>query len=135
VDVIPLKQMSNNEDPISSPRLIKTYKLTSRTDDKEAWEACLTAFLRSLQFTLSSIANPDYRAGLVDLEQQDTERTVESLLASGLPLPKSPSLQMDENMQQNGNGRRREREERGWWSLRFQQVLRELQRKDAQTFS
>ncbi|EKM51245.1 uncharacterized protein PHACADRAFT_263285 [Phanerochaete carnosa HHB-10118-sp] len=63
------------------------------------------------------------------------------ILHTGLPLPKSPSLQMRDNQRlgidvnestggKGGNDADREREERGWWTLRFQQVLREVQRRD-----
>ena len=67
----------------------------------------------------------------VDLEV-DTHQSVLSIMASGLPLPKSPSVQLEEVAHgESGNPRQQEREERGWWSLRFQQVLREMQRRDA----
>ena len=63
------------------------------------------------------------------------------ILNTGLPLPKSPSLQLRDNQRlridvskntegRDGSDADREREERGWWTLRFQQVLREMQRRD-----
>jgi len=78
----------------------------------------------------------------------DTYQTIFSLLASGLPLPKSPSVQVMVRTDREGERvldveddkdayrydaemeREREREERGWWSVRFRQVMRELQRRD-----
>jgi hypothetical protein len=62
------------------------------------------------------------------------------ILNTGLPLPKSPSLQLNNNARLTlarrvnsvgaGGDVDKEREERGWWTLRFQQVLREMQRLD-----
>lgn len=53
------------------------------------------------------------------------ENTIQKILASGLPMPKSPSVQLSSG--ERGNVVSREREERGWWSVRFRQVLREVQ--------
>lgn len=56
------------------------------------------------------------------------------ILNTGLPLPKSPSVQLKDNdrlgARDGPSDADREREERGWWTLRFQQVLREMQRQD-----
>jgi hypothetical protein len=96
---------------------------------------------------------------------RDTWLTVSSLLASGLPIPKSPSgelpkldwscptsvtySRMGDKPASNGRshwkghmnpinqqtrekgmaGNVLEREERGWWTLRFQQVLGEMKRQ------
>ena len=69
----------------------------------------------------------------LDLEQ-DTQRGVMAILNSGLPLPKSPSIQLADpgraGTADPSNDHDKEREERGWWALRFQQVLREVQRQD-----
>jgi len=54
--------------------------------------------------------------------------SVSAILASGLPLPKSPSTQMAE---QGADPAQQEREARGWWTIRFQQVLREMQHGSA----
>jgi hypothetical protein len=103
----------------------------------------MLAFERCFQFTLRSLSFPSHSGSHVvhgpnvDLEL-DTERSMLSILASGLPFPKSPSVQLDELVNPNPNpnegsirdAKRLEREERGWWSLRFQQVLREMQRQD-----
>jgi hypothetical protein len=100
----------------------------------------LAAFERCFQFTLRSLSFPSHTGGYLgpnaDLEL-DTQQSVLSLLASGLPLPKSPSIQLDER-ENNGpiiGDKQLEREERGWWSLRFQQVLREMQRQDCTHFT
>jgi hypothetical protein len=69
-------------------------------------------------------------------ESEDTDEArwldseLDALLSSGLPFPKSPSLQQQqEDFIGDGGCSRREREERGWWTVRFQQILRELLRK------
>lgn len=101
----------------------------SRSKWRTAFEQCHHSTLRSLSFPSHSGAYLAHGPG-VDLEV-DTKQSVMSILASGLPLPKSPSLQMDEVKQGIlGDATQLEREERGWWALRFQQVFRELQRQE-----
>ena len=99
-----------------------------QSQNRQEW---LAAFEQCFQFTLRSLSFPS-PSGLpsVDLEL-DTRQSVLSILASGLPLPKSPSIQLDDSVNgQASDAKQLEREERGWWSLRFQQVLREMQRQD-----
>jgi serine/arginine repetitive matrix protein 2 len=101
-------------------------------------EPLTPSWLESLQasarYTIRSLSFPTHsgkylaHGSNVDL-QSDTKLSVMSLLAVGLPVPKSPSLQLDELLAgHEGESRNLEREERGWWSLRFQQVQREVQR-------
>jgi serine/arginine repetitive matrix protein 2 len=99
---------------------------------RSAWAAALRACalhtVRSLSFPTHSGRYLAHGPS-VDLAA-DTASSVRALLAAGLPLPKSPSIQIDDAVR----GRRApehaaEREERGWWALRFQQVLREMQRR------
>lgn len=103
-------------------------------ESKTKW---LSAFRQCSQFTLRSMSFLTHAGGHldhgpdVDLEL-DTHQSVLAIMASGLPLPKSPSVQLDEmSLGESSDARQQEREERGWWSLRFQQVLREMQRRDA----
>ncbi|KAF8123547.1 hypothetical protein EV363DRAFT_1455343 [Boletus edulis] len=50
-----------------------------------------------------------------------------SILAAGLPFPKSPSMQIQESERGlASDSERQEREERGWWSKRFHEVFVEL---------
>ena len=70
--------------------------------------------------THSASACVDQRAASATAVQQP----VLSLLAAGLPLPKSPSMQMAELA--CGGSEQQEREERGWWSKRFHEVFAEL---------
>ena len=59
----------------------------------------------------------------------DTHHALSSLVASGLPFPRSPSGQLpDLWLNDEGHMKGNEREERGWWSLRYQQVFREFLR-------
>lgn len=66
--------------------------------------------------------------------EQDTQQSVMAILNTGLPLPKSPSIQAMDSARVGtadiSTDMDKEREERGWWALRFQQVLREMQRQD-----
>ncbi|EIN12628.1 hypothetical protein PUNSTDRAFT_130885 [Punctularia strigosozonata HHB-11173 SS5] len=96
----------------------------------------LDSLQSSARYTVRSLSFPSHSGKYlahgpsVDVEA-DTKLSVVSLLAAGLPVPKSPSLQMDEILAgRGGEARDLEREERGWWAMRFQQVQREVQRQD-----
>lgn len=98
----------------------------------------LSAFQQCFRFTLRLMSFPSH-SKIYDLSfdvEEDTRHPISSMAASGLPFPKSPSLQLAETQYGKGNesseydASKLEREERGWWSLRFQQVLREIYRQD-----
>lgn len=92
-----------------------------------AFRRCQEYTIRSLSLTASSV---DRRPHYSDTEL-DTRHTLTSILACGLPLPKSPSMQLQESPHCEPEDQTlQEREERGWWTLRFQQVLHEMQRQD-----
>jgi hypothetical protein len=97
----------------------------------EATQRCQRYTIRSLTFPSHSGNYLTHGLG-VDIEA-DTKRSVLSILASGLPLPKSPSIQIEEQAVTEipADDTQAEREERGWWTLRFQQVLREMQRGES----
>ena len=57
------------------------------------------------------------------MDEDGTLRTLSSLVGSGLPLPKSPSGRLLEIGPNADDTLNQEREERGWWSLRFHQVM------------
>ncbi|KAH8109055.1 hypothetical protein DFH11DRAFT_1731320 [Phellopilus nigrolimitatus] len=95
----------------------------------DALEQCYLFTLRSLSFPTHSGRYLAHGSGLD--QEASTRQTVMSILASGLPLPKSPSGQIGElEKGQADDATLREREERGWWALRFQQTLHEMQRED-----
>ncbi|KAF8583695.1 hypothetical protein K439DRAFT_1203085 [Ramaria rubella] len=94
----------------------------------DAFEHCFRFTLRSLSFPSYTAGNSTTSGGTPDLEL-DTKNSVMSILASGLPLPMSPSQQLSEAKKGRPTDLvQGEREERGWWSLRFQQVLKEMER-------
>ena len=106
----------------------------SKKDQDAAW----SAFRRCHAYTLRSLSFPSHSGQYlphgpqVDLEL-DTQKSVMDILNTGLPLPKSPSVQLKDNERLGSrviSDADREREERGWWTLRFQQVLREIRRQD-----
>ncbi|KLO11978.1 Dbl homology domain-containing protein [Schizopora paradoxa] len=92
-----------------------------------AFQRCCLSSIRSLSMPLHS---GTYLLDGLSAEDNNTsnQQTVMSLVASGLPIPKSPSLQLAEPQTTRSLA---EREERGWWSLRFHEVLRELQSREA----
>lgn len=108
--------------------------------------ALLAALQESHKHTVLSLSFPSFsntyltHGPSVDLEL-DTQRSLKAIMDSGLPLPKSPSVQEWEKMSKTSTRAEDgpnhfddpvegERQERGWWTLRFQQVLREMQRKE-----
>jgi hypothetical protein len=88
-----------------------------------AFQECAEYTLRALSFPTQSgkLAAPIPGLGW----DGDSRASVSAILESGFPLPKSPSTQMEEK---GADPAQQEREARGWWALRFQQVLRETQR-------
>lgn len=94
-----------------------------------AFRKCCTATLRKLTFP-----GVDQSEDAFNLSDRafDTHAAVSSLVASGLPIPRSPSGTFPD--MRGGLGSTftgDEREERGWWSLRYRQVFREFQRQDS----
>jgi serine/arginine repetitive matrix protein 2 len=131
LDLLPVHAESLDTGVISSGSRAKTFRI-GLPDDLN-WEQWLSAFERCYHFTLRSLSSPSPSGGShrphLDLDL-DTQQSVLSILACGLPLPKSPSIQLvDLANGPAGDPGQLEREERGWWSLRFQQVLREVQRR------
>jgi len=101
-------------------------------DAKNKW---VTAFQRCFRYTLRSLSFPlstryDEPADGVLGSEGHSRSSVMSILASGLPLPKSPSQQLFQSTEDASSVEdmiEGEREERGWWTLRFKQVLREME--------
>jgi hypothetical protein len=88
-----------------------------------AFQECSEYTVRALSFPTESGKLAAPTPGFV--WDSNPQTSVSAILASGLPLPKSPSAQIAE---QGSDPSEQEREARGWWVLRFQQVLREMQR-------
>ncbi|KAI0764172.1 hypothetical protein BD413DRAFT_680504 [Trametes elegans] len=93
--------------------------------------ALLRALRKCHHHTVRGLSYPSLPAVITDDLELDTRQSLVGILSSGLPLPKSPSMQFQDGAQaqDGGDHTRGEREERGWWTLRFQQVLRELHRE------
>ena len=90
----------------------------------------ISAFQECAEHTFRALSFPTQPGKLVatlpGLRRDNYSQTsVSAILGSDLPLPKSPSTQMAEP---GADPVQQEREARGWWALRFQQVLREMQR-------
>lgn len=86
------------------------------------------------QYTLRALSSLSATNVLVNraVSVMEAQKPVLSILAAGLPLPKSPSMQLEES--ERGLARdseQQEREERGWWSKRFHEVFSELSKHDA----
>lgn len=115
------------------PRLLPGNSEDSRLDSSEAMalEPWLLALRQCSQSTLRKLVFPGHQDTCSD-QLVDTHLAISSLIGSGLPMPRSPSGQLPKIGGTEGDrfiGD--EREERGWWSLRYQQVFREFQRQDS----
>jgi len=86
----------------------------------EQWRS---AFQRCSRSTLRSLSYPTVTAEINYTNCQDPKHLMTPLLDAGLPVPKSPSAQI---LDGQGDSMQQEREERGWWTVRFQQVLQEM---------
>lgn len=136
LDLIPLDVQELSLSLNSRAGTVIELPLQLPTQDGDSERDWLVALHRSRETTLHSLSFPppspeDVLQGPVGDYEQDAYHCVKSILASGLPMPKSPSMQFDEHSlqaQPQADTIELEREERGWWSLRFHQVLREFQR-------
>lgn len=104
------------------------------SQDIKPW---ISAFIKCAQDTLQLLSCPGPRKAIPTEKSQDALMAVSSLVSSGLPIPKSPSGHMPELLarhlpplaeyQTRGDEvRELEREERGWWLIRYRQVLGEI---------
>jgi hypothetical protein len=102
-------------------------------DARKKW---LAAFRQSHQHTIRSLSYP-MEEKLNQPQQQDFLDSLEVIRSAGLPMPKSPSQQLIASPRLLGPHRKvshkeeeieGEREERGFWSLRFQLVMKERRR-------
>lgn len=113
----------------------------------EARRKWFAAFKQCNMHALRTLVYPEAGGGGGE-EGDDFEECLGKIRGAGLPMPKSPSQQMISQMQQNHQnhgyqhgfgqaqgqiGQERdvvngEREERGWWALRFQMMMKEMRR-------
>ncbi|KAI0262113.1 hypothetical protein BC834DRAFT_972323 [Gloeopeniophorella convolvens] len=105
---------------------------TARTQLCQGW---ISAFRECAEYTLRALSFPTQSGRLFAPTpsaawDDNLQTSISAILSSGLPFPKSPSVQLGET---RADSAQQEREARGWWALRFQQVLREMQRGDATT--
>ncbi|KZV70929.1 hypothetical protein PENSPDRAFT_606685 [Peniophora sp. CONT] len=139
LDLLPIDadDLKSGVDPETAPVAAATLTVPTTStsgvplDVEDATARWASAFDVCAQHTLRALALPAWLAQRVD--SHSDAHSMMAILSSGLPLPKSPSVQLsDIGRGRGGDTVQQEREERGWWSLRFQSVLREtLGRQDA----
>ncbi|KAJ3537224.1 hypothetical protein NM688_g6721 [Phlebia brevispora] len=141
LDLLPLSlsDLHTGVIPESSSSSVIRVSISPSPNGGDVRNEVFHALRRCHAYTLRSLSFPTHNGHYlphgphVDLEH-DTQQSVMAILNTGLPLPKSPSVQLSDmerlSSVRTGNESDQEREERGWWSLRFQQVLKELQRQD-----
>ncbi|KAG2048650.1 hypothetical protein BDR06DRAFT_1024322 [Suillus hirtellus] len=141
LDLVPLTAEELERGHANSKGRVLTVSLshgTSRSSISEASMQCavlkewLVPLRQCCQHTLRSLSSPSAKSHLAHASKEsEISQSVLSILASGLPFPKSPSMQLHGvEVGQAGDAEQQEREERGWWSLRFHEVLREIQRRE-----
>lgn len=144
LSLLPLSQddLQNGVIPDTNSTTSIQLDLSSRPgeplQEEERGSIC-AAFQQCHAYTLRSLSFPSHSGQYLPHGPQldvelDTQKSVMTILNTGLPLPKSPSIQLTDTKRvgtrEVTTEMDREREERGWWTLRFQQVLREMQRQD-----
>jgi hypothetical protein len=120
------------------PRLLPgdsedSNKMNFSSETSMALEPWLLALRQCSQSTLRRLVFPGYQDTCSD-QLVDAHLAISSLIGSGLPMPRSPSgqfAQIGGGTEESSRFLGDEREERGWWSLRYQQVFREFQRQDS----
>ncbi|KAF8314825.1 uncharacterized protein EI90DRAFT_3159384 [Cantharellus anzutake] len=133
VDLLPLDVGSTEHLHSSATRTYFSLQASSEVgpnnvstvlgDARQQWNV---AFGRCYVYTLRSLCFPE--AYSMDGSRKDTRpRTILSVLSSGQPLPRSPSLQLQDTRLDSVN---QEREERVWWAMRFRQILEEVTSRD-----
>lgn len=102
--------------------------------DIKSW---VSGFGKCAQDTHQLLSCPGPRKAIPSEKSNETLMAVSSLISSGLPIPKSPSGQMPDVLgyhlsllpgykMKEDEMRELEREERGWWLIRYRQVLGEI---------
>lgn len=98
------------------------------------------AFQQCYLFTLRSLSLPTHSGRYLahgptsSFEQESSKgQSVMGILSSGQPLPRSPSALVLNVSAAGTDANSTERQERAWWALRFQDVLREIQHDDSFT--
>lgn len=141
LDLVPLTSEELERGHANSKGRVLTVSLSrgsSRSSVSEASVQCailkewLVPLRQCCQHTLRSLSSPSAKGQLAHMSKEsEISQSVLSILASGLPFPKSPSMQLHSvELGQAGDAEQQEREERGWWSLRFHEVLREIQGRE-----
>lgn len=134
VDLLPVNFDLSQSSSCTGTR-VKTvqFRLPLTVTSNPSCKSWISAFELSSQSTIRNLSTPGLTQTAGDIEgpnrllEQDRRRILESILETGLPLPKSPSAQLIEDAMGRSSldSTEMEREERGWWSLQFQQLLRE----------
>ncbi|KAG0696358.1 hypothetical protein DFH29DRAFT_1072112 [Suillus ampliporus] len=140
LDLVPLTAEELERGLANSKGQVLTVSLshgTSRSSVSEASMQCavfkewLAPLRQCCQHTLRSLSLPSVKGHLAHASKSEISQSVLSILASGLPFPKSPSMQLHGvEHGQAGDAEQQEREERGWWSLRFHEVLQEIRERE-----
>ncbi|KAG8215735.1 hypothetical protein J3R82DRAFT_7629 [Butyriboletus roseoflavus] len=143
LDLAPLTSRALEEGYVQSTGPVVTVTLClSRAQHARSGERAAAPLLvdwlvplrRCCRYTLRSLSSSlDTTSALVDRATSAavTQGPVLSLLAAGLPFPKSPSMQIEESERGlAGDSEQQEREERGWWSKRFHEVFSELSERE-----
>ncbi|KAF8429986.1 hypothetical protein L210DRAFT_3764630 [Boletus edulis BED1] len=134
LDLAPLTSRALEEGYVQSTGPVVTISLSRPRSQVERASAPLSDWLAPLrhccQYTQRALSSLHTTHVLIDRAASATaaqKPALSSILAAGLPFPKSPSMQIQESERGlASDSERQEREERGWWSKRFHEVFVEL---------
>ncbi|KAG6372057.1 hypothetical protein JVT61DRAFT_8765 [Boletus reticuloceps] len=134
LDLAPLTSRALEEGYVQSTGPVVTISLSRPRSQAERASAPLSDWLAPLrhccQYTQRTLSSLHTTHVLIDRAASATaaqKPALSSILAAGLPFPKSPSMQIQESERGlASDSERQEREERGWWSKRFHEVFAEL---------
>lgn len=124
LDLIPLnEELKMSSMCLTTVRARLLLQGETQEDLQRQIEQWRSAFQRCSRSTIRSLSYPTVSDKTDYTNCQDPKHLMTPLLDAGLPVPKSPSVQI---LDGQGDSMQQEREERGWWTVRFQQVLQEM---------
>jgi hypothetical protein len=93
-------------------------------DHLQTWSSALSRCQRT---TLNLMIMTTVGISVSSLLGSHSDDKLTSIIRSGMPFPKSPSMQVEgQRVYGDRDGRELEREARGWWSLQFEKVMKEM---------
>ncbi|KAJ7086437.1 Dbl homology domain-containing protein [Mycena belliarum] len=129
LDILPLDIKNLGDGVITEGVSLEVLRLRvpGSSTQEELHKTCSAALEKSAKLTVRSISTFPLPGEYAD---PDRDYDTHQRSVSRRPLPKSPSLIAQNRPGDPSSPRKQEREERGWWSACFHQVLKEFQTRE-----